>query len=488
MGGGIASSELIVRQYLLVRLGGINLNRALLLAAGKKNTKVVFPLPPEWRLVISLHGFEVAHFRSAVLWQFYVFMLLAYGVAREFQILLAGVGSSSRSRAVEKPYVYFADLGRGNLPHETPGRKSHDVISWYLHWEGRGQDIQAVHHSVANSVSKAENAVEIIYQRGPLPALADLNGFAKFLLWSVRAIAIAIIDMLRGRWWHALLLNQAAEAAHARILPPNLLAKEYFFHNSNWIYRPLWTYDAEQRGSIITFYFYSTNCESFKRLDGYPPMPYGWRAMNWPRYLVWDNYQADFVRRAVGDDVNIETVGDIWFQSSAGEIQTLPRMAVAVFDVAPVRESYYRTLGIDFTYYTPRTAISFLIDIQSVLAELNYVLALKRKREIGRRAHPAYRSTVATLNRAPNFVEVDSGIEAARLIEDCAAVISMPFTSTALLGRAAGKPSSYYDPHGLLQKDDRAAHGIVMLRGRDELRCWIAGISESFNAVAVGRA
>lgn len=39
----------------------------------------------------------------------------------------------------------------------------------------------------------------------------------------------------------------------------NNLAKKYYFNQSSHIYRPLWTYEAEKKGSEIIFYFYSTN-------------------------------------------------------------------------------------------------------------------------------------------------------------------------------------------------------------------------------------
>lgn len=93
MGRPSESCEIIVRQYLLTRCGGLNLNRALLLALGKKLGRVVFYLPREWREVLSKHGFEVAHLRSAWLWQLYVFALLLYGMVKIGKIALAGITS-----------------------------------------------------------------------------------------------------------------------------------------------------------------------------------------------------------------------------------------------------------------------------------------------------------------------------------------------------------------------------------------------------------
>jgi polysaccharide biosynthesis PFTS motif protein len=57
------------------------------------------------------------------------------------------------------------------------------------------------------------------------------------------------------------------------------------------------------------------------------------------------------------------------------------------------------------------------------------------------------------------FFSIEPDISAIRVIKKSYAVISMPFTSTALLGKQLGKSSIYYDPSGMVQKDDRAAHG-----------------------------
>jgi hypothetical protein len=62
----------------------------------------------------------------------------------------------------------------------------------------------------------------------------------------------------------------------------------------------------------------------------------------------------------------------------------------------------------------------------------------------------------------------------------------MPFTSTALVARNLGKPSYYYDPSGIIQKDDRAAHGIPVISGFAELQKILTMESAKFNAVPQG--
>ena len=50
----------------------------------------------------------------------------------------------------------------------------------------------------------------------------------------------------------------------------------------------------------------------------------------------------------------------------------------------------------------------------------------------------------------------------------------MPCTSTAIIAREMGKPSVYYDPTGLLLKNDPAAHGIPLLSNTAELDAWLS--------------
>jgi polysaccharide biosynthesis PFTS motif protein len=474
MGAGIFSGELIIRQYLLIRLGGLNLNRALLLASHNDNKSVVFPLPREWQEIVRSHGFKVSRFRSSLLWQLYVLGALFYGIVVIVKTALVGMRTANHVDRNPKSYIYFADLGPGNLPHETNGKQSYDVISWYLQWQGRRSDVQAIHHSVANSVRKVVGDIDIVSQRGPLPVLTSFESLAKFVMWALPAIFIAAVDIIMGRWWHALLLNQAALSAQARSVSPDSLAKDYLFHNSGWIYRPLWTYEAEHRGSTISFYYYSTNCEEFKRADGYPAMPYGWKAMNWSRYLVWDDFQADFVRRAVGEDKNISVVGSIWFQSQNADIPKLSKREVAVFDITPHRASRYCTLGIETEFYVPEVANLFCVHVSNVIQRHDATMLWKRKRNIGRVAHPNYRHLADQLAESDHVVSVDPDMAANLVIESSVAVISVPYTSTALIARAMGKPSAYYDPTGKLQKDDRAAHGIPILQGETDLDAWLA--------------
>jgi len=474
MGSGVACGEVIARQYLLSRIGGANLNQALLLSLGRKSGRVVFPLPKIWREKINCNNFRVARFRSAFLWQIYVVLMWVYGVFGVFKLgLKAGIFRDSASRE-PVDYVYFVGLGSKNMPSSGASTKSYDIISWYLQWNGRNEKKHEIRHGVSGATVRYVSNTSLVYQKDPFPVLR-WQGNLKYFLWGFWAVLFSCIEMTRGRWWPALLLNEAGKAAYLRQLPHRLLAREYLFHNSGWIYRPLWTYDAESRGSQIIFYFYSTNCESFMMRGGEAPVSYGYKAMSWSRYLVWDEYQAEFVKRSVGAGVNIDVVGPIWFSgSSPMEQPVVNNRCVAVFDVTPFRYSRFCVLGARDEYYSPPVVNQFLAQVSEALKESGLVMLWKQKRNIGKNAHPQYRYFSDMLMSMSHVRCVDPDISAVSVVESSVAVISMPFTSTALIAKNMGKPSVYYDPTGCLQRDDPASHGIEILSDIQDLSKWIA--------------
>ena len=84
-----------------------------------------------------------------------------------------------------------------------------------------------------------------------------------------------------------------------------------------------------------------------------------------------------------------------------------------------------------------------------------------------------YLRKISQLSEKVNYTSIDPGIDALNIIQQTKACISMPFTSTALIAKHEGKPSVFYDPSGIIQKDDMAAHGIQVINNLYELEEWV---------------
>ena len=210
----------------------------------------------------------------------------------------------------------------------------------------------------------------------------------------------------------------------------------------------------------------------------------------WSRYLVWDQDQANFVRRCVGNQAETEIIGPTWSSESTAIIPDLSSRTVGVFDIQRKRKSIYEALGTPSEYYTPAIGVKILKDIHEVVSQKCWVMAWKGKIKLPqgriRQLAKSYESTCRQIAASSNVLPIDLNIVAARLIEKCAMVISMPFTSIALIAKNLGLPSYYYDPSGLIQREDRAAHGIPVISGVDELQEILAMESAKCNTVPQG--
>jgi polysaccharide biosynthesis PFTS motif protein len=455
--------ELSIRQYLTERILGLSFNKSILYSIGS-NTPLRHPLPLEWRNALIEQGVEVDNLQSDLLWKMYGLVYWARGAL--YGLRSAFLLSKKNSRLGN--YVYFSDLNDQCISNNI---NSNNILNWYLQWSGRAEEIDSICHSV-NGVSNGKLGKFEIIQTDGLPYITsmDIFRYGMFVIYaSIYSFVYSFFQPINGFFLTEILKTKRIDLANC-----GDLARDYLFHNSTPFYRPIWTYFAEEKGSRILFYFYSTNNENFKTINGYPVQS-PWHLINWPHYLVWDEYQTSFIKRFDSNNAVIEEVGNIWFSSSDSNFIVNLESAIAVFDVTPVKQNFYIKLGQCLEFYTPKVANQFLNDIQVVLAEKNYFMIHKMKRT-NPMSHESYNKNIKKLKDKDNYSAIEPDLDAVQLTQKTEATISMPFTSTAIIAKLNGKPSVYYDPSGLIQKDDRAAHGIPVLSNIDELEEWVKSI------------
>ena len=473
-GSEIEQAELITRQFLLARIESTFFTKHILYSVGNSDSAITYPLPLEWRKVVIRHGFKVDKFNSIILWHGFVTLKFVFAIQSfSIQIFRDLRRIIKKDYPLKGSYVYFDNLSHRNFPLTSLKGPKQNIFTWYLQWSGKTPNVDSLRHDVKDIDKGVLENIPVIPIPSALPFLKKMRGLQSLVLWGFIMILFSLIELIRGHWWHALLFGESYKSKVLRIVDEDELARDYLFHNSGWIYRPLWTYEAEKRGSRILFYFYSTNVEGFKQAGGYLPAYFGWKISGWNNILVWDREQQDFVNRSIDLRVNTHVVGPIWFESGLEELPCLPSNSIAVFDVQPFRDAFYNSSGIPFDYYVPANCNLFLNDIYELLSEKDITLVLKRKRNIGKIIHYKYKNLLEQLEGKSSFISLDPDVGAQQIIGSCKAVISMPFTSTALIAKQMGKPSVYYDPSSLIQKDDRGAHGIKILSDKKELEDWL---------------
>ena len=431
--------ELSIRQYLTTMVLGLSFNKTILYSIGSGNP-LSHPLPKEWRTILMEQGISVNNFGCAVLWRIHSFIFWGYGTLQG----LKSVYFLLKKQPNLGKYVYFDNLADNNISIDS---NRHNILNWYLQWKNRNTEINSICHSVDGTLDFKLGEINVIRTDG-LPKLKRFQ-LLKYVVFSTYAVIYSFV-WLFFRPSYGFLIKDVLKLKRVNLANDADLARDYLFHNSSPYYRPIWTYAAERKGSRVLFYVYSVNDENCKTKNGYP-LPGPWHLINWPYYLAWDGFHTNFIKRFVQYDPIIEVVGPIWF-SSSDKCANIPENSIAVFDVTPVNTSFYITLGITCEFYVPTVVNQFLNDIRTVLAESNYIMVHKMKRN-KINAHKKYTHNIKTLKAGSGYQQINPDIDALQLIQKSMATISIPFTSTALIAMQEGKPSVYYDPSGTVQQE-----------------------------------
>ncbi len=483
-------TERAARQFLLQSLGGRAFNRALLRSIGSKSEPMVCAMPQEWCSVVEAAGFRVDREESRVLFQ----RLVRRQWWTAFRLVFRSIGEivygafRKRPEAL-RPHAFFIGLDRSNLPRPGILGTSYDIINWYARWRGKDRRVESIYHRVAGEEGSDCAGFSVAFAEREFPRIRSRLSSIGYAFWALLLLIVGTWKTATGAWWYAFLLVECANARRVRLLDARDLALEYLFHFSGSTFRPLWTYEAQAHGSRILCYFYTTY-EQPSLPDRYVLQGFEFHAASWPVYLVWDSDHAAFIERETNGTARSQIVGTIWFRSAPARLKDLPPHAIAVFDQEQHRPSShfgFSTLA-DYLNATKDLNLHFLEQVYRILREFGFVMAFKRKRNIGSVAIRSYGKFCDRLREREGVVMVDPDVSPIELVQHCQGVISMPFTSTALYPVDFGIPSVYFDPSKWIRRDDRAAHNIPVLLGESELRIWAGALAAKMSPQTSGLA
>ena len=454
--------EILLRQILLKNYKRIC---SLIMQSIGSGKPASLPIPNSWVNSLVSREIQINRLGSKIaLFKFSAYCVLK-GIFKTAQQLF----ENKLPAISDKPYVVFLDLNQKSLP-VSGKQKSYDIISWYNNSEIKKPNIKEIWAQIRNEKNH-RILPNIIVCRSIFPRFKKLSNYLQYILRSLKSIANAFIGMIRGKWWYGLLYEESVLLHYVSILNGQDLAKEYLLHFSNWFHKPLWTYETEMKGSDISLYYYSTNIEQFNFGGFERPHTYGITSMKWNRFLVWDEQQKDYLKQ-FSPTAQYQIVGSIDMEDSDKGIYDFgPDLKIAVFDVMPLRPLAYTSLGWAIApYYSESLSLQFFSDIKAIFDQDKIICFWKQKRIVDQRfiSNAFIQKRKRIING--NFVEVDPNISAKRLIQKCDGIISMPFTSTSIIGKELGKPSIYYDPSSLIEKNE--SHGIPVLKGKNELVHW----------------
>ena len=459
-------AEITLRQVFLLRFKEIC--TPIIQSIGGGN-RVAIPLPFTWVKHLVANGIDCSMTFCRVLLFGFALKKIVFSIIKflylAFQIKNPKYPGCS--------YNVFMGLGENNLPEYEKGKITRDIITWYKESVIKNPKKSKIWAQVKVSNEYAPPEY-LIVSLNYFPRLSSFSAYLNFCAVSLFGIIVSIIGVIRGRWWYGLIIDETIKLNYVKNLQRKHLADEYFFNNSQWYYKPLWTYEVENRKSLITQIYYSTNNDNYVydeyKFNGFP----GYQIMQWKRFVVWDKKHENFLKQYCPNSKYIK-VGYVDFTGISENFSIGHRFnTLSLFDIDPLRQTGCTKHGMAIPYYlTEELNIKFLQDIKEVCMEFKWIIYWKRKRTNNLTSKKVRQKQSQLVDK--NLIEIDPNISASYLVEISDAVISMPFSSPSVIAKFKKVPCSFYDASGILVNSIQS-RGIPLLKNKLELREWFKSL------------
>jgi len=475
-GSSFEFAELIIHQYCVDRFLSNWLGGQILENIADHSNLINTPLPNKWIEILTENKFRLNKLSCNI--KFFIVIILSLIVNIKF-IFKVFYNSLNYKRLIFNNSVHFVNLKYNNLPPNTI-KNNYDLISWYIQSNAFINGITNIYHDVYEKKPFKYNDINIASSNLPIGTCNNKYQLFKFIIWSIKSIFFTIFDLLRGNFWHALILGEAAKNKIIELTEIENLSIAYYFPYSSACYRPMWTYAANTKGIGIVSYFYST-FEQPKVNYNNSSQKFEFYLYNWPITLVWNERQLNLIQDNCKYKVNASIVGPIWTIDSNEILNKNNLFTIVIFDTQ-IHKKYYHfgvsTLS-DYYEYNINVNLRFLKDIIEIAEMYNINIIHKTKRDIGNRSLNSYERLLKKIKIKSNYIQYDSSVSPLKLIQIADVVISSPFTSTAIIAKTLNKPSFFYDPVIWVQKNDLASHGIPIIHGFNDLKENILKILEN---------
>ena len=461
-----SKNDICLHQFLVYRLINFNFNKSLLIAISDPKKKLIYPLPKAWRKILKKEGFHTLHFQNSYLWLKFNIKWYLIGIAT---LILEIFRFNIKQKNSGKTSVYFNNLYPGNLKKNL---FSDNIISWFCKQED-SKGIDEIYHSC--NINNANNTFDekIKYIKSPLPPFNSVKSFVLFFFWGLFKIFFVSFNLKNRLLFRELIFEKIF-----LLSDDNFIHKNYFFHNSGHLFRPLWTYEVLRRNFKVIFYFYSTNNYSFKLKNKKHLQNNQWQVVNWPEYWIWNQSQKYFLKKFVKSNYKAKIKGNIPFISSEINVDYLKKFKnhsyILVFDVQPYRPAVYSLISQTVDYYSEENCINFLKWINTIAEKLNIKVLIKRKRE-NKNISKKYLCVIKNYTLLGNWEQINPEIDPYSLMNTLSPLctINMPYTSTAFISKENAIPAAYLDTTGRLDKNFLKSSKIPLINDQKDLLLWV---------------
>ena len=286
---------------------------------------------------------------------------------------------------------------------------------------------------------------------------------------------ISIYYLLKKRLEYLNLIEEIYNNEIVKISNFEKLPRKIFYNNSSWKYKPLWTYQAENRGLKVIVFFYSLSEHEYKLKNFQTKLLQGQYNLFWNNYLYWNNQHRLFLENISKVSPNFQFSGPLSFRDTDNKIDTHIDFSksIAVFIAAPYKKIFSNSFAMfSSEYRSIDNMVKFLNDIYLVSKKYNLNIIMKPKKTDNTQISKLFYSRTKNVFKDKNTNLIDENISPKKFVDGCLCSISFPFSSTAFLVKKS-ENSIFFDPTSKLDINDKASSGIKVINSIIELDKYI---------------
>ncbi len=443
-GDNINNYEQVIKQVILKFIlnqsrSQLNISRSILFAK-KNKIKLIYPIHPIFISILEKNNIKVNKYLSLLCWQFVILFFYFLGLKKIIQINL----SFFKKNIFDiKNSVYLDTLPKDALNVDKNFFNKENFFTFILNYfNNKNLNLKRISHSIRDAKTLNFDKLKICYSDF---YINDFNLLDKisFIMWSLKAIILSFVDIFRGRWWHAFLLFYAAERQLISMINPNNLHKVYFFNQiGGYIFRPLWSYEAEKKGSDVIFYFYSLNYSPLTKKIRRPPAI---KSSSWSQYIVWNKIHEQYLRDVCKLKFEVSFISPVFMITGMEDFYPPDKNFITVFDIPPLRTVWLKSKLLGTNLYHVDNCILFLKNIIEEASKKNLKVILKIKR-LNSVVHSKYLVFLRNEAAKGTISIVNENISTISLIKKSNLIISYPITTINKIADIYKIKNYYYLP------------------------------------------
>jgi polysaccharide biosynthesis PFTS motif protein len=430
-----------------------------LISSLASNKTFFFYLPKDWLIEISKSGVKVNFIISKILWIIVsVKQFLSFYTKVLFTLFFYLFNSSTKKK------IYF-DEPSFYIPKKKEKTFFPDFITFLS--------------SVINKpVEEIENKYLFTYRYENLIKnfciFNKINFFMSLNFFFFQILFLAIFKNINLFYFSKEIFLFKFLKNKKKLLP------EYAFHsNSNLIYRPIWTYiknnDFENK---IYLFFYSDNFitinsrNKFNNLD----IIHGVKMHTWQKIIFWNKYQFFWFKKFTKRKITylISPYNYIPYESRNIILKRNKKKTLSIFDVHPPNLYGYSILADPKNIYTFSYCKKFIADLVSLQNKYDFNIIIKSKLRVTTFNELSFKYFKYLQSLESNKIKIyDKNFSAMSIVKISDAVVSIPFSSPALLAHLEKKKACYYDPKSIVLDRLYKEKKIKLISGKQNLDYWI---------------